>query len=101
MAHPTDNLSAFCREHNLRRSHIAEVASGLRKSYKGWSLPPDATKPEIPTPDDTGSMTVGQVIEMAEIAARASGDPAYEKLVMGRIEKLRKGMPLEVLIKEE
>lgn len=30
------NLSAFCRENNLNRPHMVDVANGKRKHYKGW-----------------------------------------------------------------
>ncbi len=98
----TDNLSEFCREHGLRRQHIHEVVNGGRQSYKGWSLPPGVRKPK-PTPinvDDEG-MTVEQVLVAAEIAARSQHDPAYEKLVMGRIAKIRSGQPLQVYTSNE
>lgn len=96
--HYTENLAAFCREHGLQRKHLAAVISGERQSHRGWSLPPDIRKPkpEQTAPASDGSMTVGQVLETAEIAARSSGDPAYERLVMSRIEKLRRGEPLPI-----
>lgn len=91
----TENLAAFCREHDLRRSHIAEVASGMRKSYKGWSrTDPNTTAPEpTPEPDNDGGMTVQQFIEMAEVAAN-SLEGEHKKLAMRRIDKIRKGEPI-------
>ncbi len=94
----TDNLTQFCREHDLRRSHLAEVNAGMRRAYKGWSKLP-------PTGDDTeGSeegMTVAEVLKSAEIAAAASGDPKYIKLVQGRVDKIRRGVPLKMVMSKE
>jgi hypothetical protein len=89
----TENLSQFCREHNLRRSHIAEVNAGMRKSYKGWSK----ADPTIPASNDDYAEALEQeVLEPAMIAARASGDPEYQALVQGRVDKLRKGEALKI-----
>jgi len=30
------NLASFCRKHNLAKSNMCAVASGKRKSHKGW-----------------------------------------------------------------
>jgi group I intron endonuclease len=31
------NLSSFCRDNNLNRPHMVDVASGKRKHHKGWT----------------------------------------------------------------
>ena len=36
--HINENLSAFCREHNLIGTGLYRVISGKRKSYKGWTV---------------------------------------------------------------
>jgi len=90
----TDNLAAFCKEHGLQRRHMHEVIFGSRKSYKGFSR-----LASLPTPinaGEDGSMAVEQILSMAEIAARASGDPEYQALVQGRVDKMRRGEKLEV-----
>src|SRR5713101_6875729 len=81
-----DNLAAFCKEHGLQRRHMHEVIFGSRKSYKGFSK-----TAEQPTPINAGdgSMTVAQILSVAELAARASGDLAYQQLV--RSEERRVG----------
>ena len=33
------NISKFCRDNNLRASHISRVLSGKRKQHKGWTIP--------------------------------------------------------------
>lgn len=34
------NISAFCREHNLNRPHLTTVLNGKRKQSQGWRLSP-------------------------------------------------------------
>lgn len=34
----TDNLSAFCRDHDLRQPSMTRVALGRRTHYKGWKI---------------------------------------------------------------
>ena len=33
------NMAKFCRENNLSNAKLCLVASGKRKSHKGWTLP--------------------------------------------------------------
>jgi hypothetical protein len=33
------NISKFCRDNNLRQSHISSVLSEKRKHHKGWTIP--------------------------------------------------------------
>lgn len=89
----TNNLSQFCRDHDLDRRNLQAVVSEKRNSYKGWML----ARPEAPL-EDVGGMTVEQVLVAAEIAARAQNDPEYERLVMGRIAAIRAGSPLPVVL---
>ncbi len=88
----TSNLMAFCREHKLQRRHMNEVVMGLRKSHHGFSA--------IRTPEDAiGIMTeeeIEQTLASTEIAARSSGDPEYEALVMKRVDMVRRHEPLRI-----
>lgn len=36
------NLSEFCRENNLRQSHMTSVSTGARRHHKGWTISPDS-----------------------------------------------------------
>ncbi len=88
----TSNLMAFCREHGLQRRHINEVVVGTRKSHHGFSAirtMEDAI--EVMTPEE-----IEQTLTTAEIAARSSGDPEYEALVMKRVEMVRRKEPLRI-----
>ncbi len=73
----TDNLAQFCKEHGLQRRHMQEVIFGSR------------------------TMTVAQILSVAELAARASGDLAYQQLVQGRVDKIRRSEKLEVKVSED
>ncbi len=94
----TDNLAAFCKEHGLQRRHMHEVIFGSRKSYKGFTKTADQ---HAPINGGDGSMTVAQILSVAELAARASGDLAYQQLVQGRVDKIRRGEKLEVKVSED
>ena len=83
----TSNLMAFCREHGLQRRHMQEVVMGKRKSHHGFSLAGTG---------DEGMVSVESVLVQAEIAARSSGDPEYEKLVLSRTAKIRRGEPINI-----
>jgi hypothetical protein len=93
----TDNLSQFCREHDLRRTHIADVVGGRRRSHRGWSKPTTGDGTE----GSEEGMTVEEVLKAAEIAAAASRDAEYIKLVQGRVDQIRRGVPLEVVLSKE
>ncbi len=103
--HGADNLSAFCREHGLQRRHMQEVAVGMRKGHRGWTR----TSPTVPIPinggdddDDPngpGSMTVDQLMRLAEIAAKTVGGE-YEKQAMEKIAMIRRHEPIPVYVKE-
>ncbi len=86
----TDNLVAFCREHGLQRRHLQEVVIGKRHQHHGFTIA------AINSSIEEGGMTVEQVLQMAEIAARSSGDPEYEALVMSRTAKVRQGQALRI-----
>ena len=102
--HTTNNISQFCQKHNLQRRHIDEVIAGKRQSHRGWSMkkpdqkPVPFTDPDPESANEPGSMTVEQVLEMAEIAADNSPDQEYAQQVRARIEKVRRGEPLQVLV---
>jgi len=89
----TDNLTAFCREHGLQRRHINEVLAGTRKQHHGFTLAGINVSPEAMLDD---GVQVEQVLQMAEVAARSSGDPEYEALVLSRTAKIRRGEALRI-----
>jgi len=95
----TTNLAAFCRDNGLQRRHMNEVLFGKRRSHRGWSLQPTTVTIEEAPAGDT--VAVEDVLTFAEIAARSSNDPDYEKLVLDRVAQVRRGEPIEINIAED
>lgn len=100
--HTTNNISEFCREHQLQRRHMNEVVGGSRQSHRGWSMkkPDQPATALVPADPEDDTVSLETVLQHAEIAAKSVGDPVYEQIVMKRIEKLRRGEPLQVEMTE-